>query len=234
MILNPIKGGGGVKLPVLSNPGSAADLRSGKQLIDQNGKPLTGMMPDATLQNPTISVNSSGLITSRAFPNQAGYISDDSKQATLQLTNAHDADFTAANIKKGVNIFGVTGTYEGAGGVLYTKFPNSAFYAGRDYFEIDLSEAYDSVPSGWKAAYICVAYMVGRDMGMGLALYDDDHSYAVGLSDPYNGVAGLGSDTGMVSFSWSQSGNIITGEFTEDAPIDEFYQMGSPWSFFAY
>lgn len=40
MILNSKKGG--KRLPTLTNPGSAADLASGKQLIDQNGEIVTG------------------------------------------------------------------------------------------------------------------------------------------------------------------------------------------------
>lgn len=48
MILNPTLGG--KKLPTLTNPGAAADLRKGKQLIDQYGNPLTGTMPELAAQ----------------------------------------------------------------------------------------------------------------------------------------------------------------------------------------
>lgn len=44
MIVNPMISGG-VKLPALDDPGTAADLLAGKQLVDQYGKPLTGTMP---------------------------------------------------------------------------------------------------------------------------------------------------------------------------------------------
>ena len=95
----------------------------------------------ATQATPSISVSSSGLITASATQS-AGYVSSGTKRATKQLTTqsgktitpgrtqqtavssgryttgtiyvAGDTDLTAANIKKGVNIFGVTGTYEGA------------------------------------------------------------------------------------------------------------------------
>ena len=40
MILNSKKGG--KRLPTLTNPGTAADLAQGKQLIDQNGEIITG------------------------------------------------------------------------------------------------------------------------------------------------------------------------------------------------
>ena len=42
MIVN--EGRPGKKLPILSDPGIAANLLSGKQLIDQNGNIITGSM----------------------------------------------------------------------------------------------------------------------------------------------------------------------------------------------
>lgn len=49
---------------------------------------------------PVITVSSSGLITATAG----------TKSATKQLSVSDDSDFKAANIKSGVNIFGITGT----------------------------------------------------------------------------------------------------------------------------
>lgn len=40
--VNSLPEAGGVELPTLSNEGSASDLMSGKQLIDQNGNVVTG------------------------------------------------------------------------------------------------------------------------------------------------------------------------------------------------
>lgn len=45
----------GVQLPELSNPGTAADLLAGKQLVDQYGNPLTGTMPQRSAANLTAS-----------------------------------------------------------------------------------------------------------------------------------------------------------------------------------
>lgn len=111
MILNP---SGGIILPTLSNPGSAADLRSGKQLISANGDIVTGSMATRTLPSPSISVNSSGTITATESLSNAGYYGTGSKSASVKLSSAHDSDFVAGNIKKGVTIFGVTGTLEGS------------------------------------------------------------------------------------------------------------------------
>ena len=105
----------GVELPELSNEGTAADLLSGKELIDGEGNVVTGTIPTKTGSNltasgatvtvpagyyasqatksvatatqvtPSISVNSSGLITASATQT-AGYVSAGTKSATKQLT----------------------------------------------------------------------------------------------------------------------------------------------------
>ena len=61
---------------------------------------------------PSISVSSSGIITCTSAQT-AGYVSGGTKTATHSLSNGDDGDFLAKNIKSGVTIFGVKGTYEG-------------------------------------------------------------------------------------------------------------------------
>lgn len=55
---------------------------------------------------PSISVSASGLVSASG---------DGITTATHQLSSTDDADFAASNIKNGVSIFGVTGSYEGGG-----------------------------------------------------------------------------------------------------------------------
>lgn len=193
--INELPEAGGVELPELSNPGTAADLLSGKELIDGEGNIITGTIASKTsinliasgatvtvpagyyasqvsksvatgsaktpattmTKNPSISVNSSGLITASVSGTQsvtptvsAGYVSSGtagtitvSGSATKQLTTQAaqtitpgtsnktiasgryltgtqtikgDSNLVASNIKSGVSIFGVTGSYEGSGG----------------------------------------------------------------------------------------------------------------------
>lgn len=59
----------GVQLPELANPGSAADLLAGKQLVDQYGNPLTGTMP----QKSTADLSASGasiIVPAGYYPSQ--------------------------------------------------------------------------------------------------------------------------------------------------------------------
>ena len=99
----------GVQLPTLTNPGAAGDLRSGKQLIGQDGSTVNGSLSEVTQATPGISVSSSGLITASATQS-GGIVTAGTKSATKQLSSSDDADFIAENIKKGYTIFGVTGT----------------------------------------------------------------------------------------------------------------------------
>lgn len=112
---NALPEAGGVELPELTNEGTATDLLSGKQLIDQDGEVVTGTIQTKTSSNltasgatvtvpagyyatqatksvstatqatPSISVNSSGLITASATQS-AGYVSAGTKSGTKQLT----------------------------------------------------------------------------------------------------------------------------------------------------
>lgn len=105
----------------------------------------------ATQATPSITVSSAGLITASATQS-AGYVSSGTKSATKQLTTqagktvtpgtsqqtavasgryttgtvyvAGDSDLKAANIKSGVTIFGVAGSYQGKELIEYTYRDN--------------------------------------------------------------------------------------------------------------
>ena len=89
----------GIQLPTLTNTGTAADLLAGKELIDQDGNPLTGSMPSLTAQTITPGVSDQVIAAGR-------YLSGD-------VTVDGDSNLVASNIKSGVNIFGVNGSYSG-------------------------------------------------------------------------------------------------------------------------
>ena len=99
-------------------------------------------MPTATQATPSITVSTSGLITAESTQS-SGYVESGTKSATKQLTTkaattytpgtanqtissgtyltgvqtiSGDSNLVAANIKSGVSIFGVAGSYSGSGG----------------------------------------------------------------------------------------------------------------------
>lgn len=119
---------------------TASDIRDGKTAY-ANGEKVTGTIPTVTQATPSISVSTAGKITASATQS-AGYVSAGTKSATKQLTTLRaqtitpgtsdktitsgryligpqtikgDANLVAENIKLGVSIFGVSGTYAGGG-----------------------------------------------------------------------------------------------------------------------
>ena len=120
--------------------------QSGTDVSDK----ATASVRSGSLALNTPSVNSStGVVTASASLSTSGWIGSAPSSKTLQLTTqasktvtpgtsqqtavasgryttgavyvAGDADLVASNIKSGVSIFGVTGTYEGSGGTLIEK-----------------------------------------------------------------------------------------------------------------
>lgn len=163
MIMNPIISG--TSLPELTTPATEGQILTGRQAIDQNGEILTGSMPEITVPNPTISVSNSGLITaSSAY--SSGHTNGGTASNTYQLTTqaaktitpsrssqtavasgryttgnitvAGDTDLIASNIKSGVNIFGVNGTYSGEE-VIEEIVDSNISYSGR-YIYITASQ----------------------------------------------------------------------------------------------
>ena len=110
---------------------------------DGLSKVTVNAMPTATQATPSIAVDANGKITASATQT-AGYVAAGTKSATKQLTTkgattitpstsaqtavasgvyttgavtvAGDTNLIAGNIKSGVSIFGVAGSYEGSGG----------------------------------------------------------------------------------------------------------------------
>lgn len=90
-------GGGGVDLDVVT--ATATDVRKGKVIVDKNGDPLTGTMTEKAAATYT--------------PGTANQTIAANQYLTGVQTIKGDSKLLAANIKKGVSIFGVTGTWEG-------------------------------------------------------------------------------------------------------------------------
>lgn len=119
---------------------AASDILKGKTAYIDGNK-VTGTIETVEQVTPTISVSSSGLITASSAQS-TGYITGSTKSATKQLTKLAattytpttsnqtitsgkyitgtqtikgDSNLLSSNIKNGVSIFGVTGSYIGSG-----------------------------------------------------------------------------------------------------------------------
>ncbi len=94
-------GGGGITVNSLS--------------VTSNG---TYTAPSGTAYSPvTVNVASTPTESKTVTPNAAGQtVTPSSGKLLSSVVINGDSDLTAANVKKGVEIFGVTGTYEGSGG----------------------------------------------------------------------------------------------------------------------
>lgn len=217
MIIN--EGRPGKKLPALTNPGVAGDLLTGKQLIGADGQIITGTMASVVQATPSISVSTNGLITASATQS-AGRVAAGTKSATKQLTTqagktvtpgrtqqtavasgryttgtvyvAGDSDLVAANIKSGVNIFGVAGTY---GTINKKKITSDMIAVSASYVrifpEVDISSI-DNLLS------ISLAFSSGNvefSMYGRIQYYDEDDSWGVYVQLVENNfdLAGSGS-----------------------------------------
>lgn len=116
---------------------TAANILTGKTAY-VNGSKITGTMSTVDVATPSISVSTSGLITS-TINQSVGYTSGGNKSATSQLTTQSaqtitpgrynqtisanryltgtqtikgDSNLISSNIKSGVSIFGVNGSFE--------------------------------------------------------------------------------------------------------------------------
>lgn len=119
---------------------AASDVRSGETFYS-GGTKKTGTMASVTLGTPSISVSYSGLITAEVSHGKSGYVAASTKQGTKQMSTYGggartpsrdsqtvslsgkycigdlmingDNNFLPENIKSGITIWGVAGTYGG-------------------------------------------------------------------------------------------------------------------------
>ena len=89
----------GTKLPALSNPAGAGQILSGYEAIGADGSIITGTIPSRGAQTVT--------------PGRSNQTIAAGQYLSGTQTIAGDTDLTAGNIRSGVNIFGVSGGYEG-------------------------------------------------------------------------------------------------------------------------
>lgn len=109
------------------------DVLSGKTFYGNSSTKLTGTMTDREGDNACSSSSVSGTTLKLVAP--AGYYDGDD---TVTIT---DADFVAGNVKSGVDIFGVTGTYEAGVSAVAKKDVNFYDYDGTIVASYTIAEA---------------------------------------------------------------------------------------------
>lgn len=199
---------------------------------DGLSKVTVNAMPTATQATPSITVSSAGLITAKATQS-AGYVSSGTKQATKQLTAQAaqtitpstsdktiasgryltgtqtikgDANLVAGNIKKGVSIFGVAGSYEGSGGS-----------GGGGSFETCTVTIVNDASDGWSNETLDIHATVLDANGMMIPFYTSLEIGSITISnvvcgtaltaDPYMNVAYYCNTTGNISVFRDTYGN---------------------------
>lgn len=163
---------------------ATSDVRSGKTFYS-GGSKKTGTMSTVTIGTPSIAVSSSGLITAEVTHSSSGYVTSGTKQATKQLSTftttsvtpkaasttlatagkycpyslvvQGDNNLTSGNIKSGVSIFGVSGTYTGSSTYNTVVVTTSDVTAGYHYVTITNSVFSDITTDDIAGWVICTS-----------------------------------------------------------------------------
>lgn len=96
------------------------------------GLKITGLMPNIGYNGnaPTIVYDSSAKVFKPYISYKEGYHNGYNVYGTPKTPASFDSNLVSENIKNGISIFGVTGTYEGAGGTDWTTH-NGTLYVNR-------------------------------------------------------------------------------------------------------
>ena len=105
-------GGEGADLDIIT--AAASDVKEGKVILGPDGNPIEGTMAAVAGRTVTPGKANQTVISAGQW-------------ASGNIVVAGDADLIAANIKKGVNLFGVTGTFEG-----YVPSDNDLYLRGNN------------------------------------------------------------------------------------------------------
>ncbi|WP_349947351.1 hypothetical protein ABFV83_02365 [Lacrimispora sp. BS-2] len=154
-------GGGGADLDVIT--AGASDVLVGKVIVDKDGEPLIGAMPNREAVSQSLGINGTYTIPA-GYHNGAGKVTQNiatmggqtinptTSQQTVSSSGRYMtgnvvvnavANLSAGNIKRGVVVGGVTGTWEGyVGGAndLYIRGANKAGFTGGSYIVFDTAQ----------------------------------------------------------------------------------------------
>lgn len=84
---------------------TAPDVLSGKIIVDKDGNPLEGSMPNNGAGGGTISKKAGSITIPEGYYDGSGKVS---------ISSTEQSKIIAGNIKSGVSILGITGSYQGS------------------------------------------------------------------------------------------------------------------------
>ena len=199
----------------------SADVRSGKSFY-RDGVLYEGSMTTVEKPSPTIAVDSTGLVSAN-YTMSSGYVASGTASNTHYLSSSDDSDFIASNIKSGVSIFGVTGSYSGNNTVGYIGSPIDAVRTNRTFisFEyLDGTEA-DNVIGFYIVATDTVDSSSSYDYITSMFAYDSSFTLQSVLDDA-SVVYNSNNNGSYISWSIVHSGS-ATGPFLLNISIDDDY-----------
>ncbi len=112
MAYNKVIFGDTTLIDLTSDTITAADLLSGKTAHGADGEAITGTMANKGAVTGTIATKASAYTIPAGYHNGSG---------TVSISGTEQSKIVAANIKNGVTILGVTGSYSGEAIELQTK-----------------------------------------------------------------------------------------------------------------
>lgn len=178
----------GTTLPALSNPAGAGQILSGYEAIGADGEVITGSIPSQGAQTITPGTAAQQIPAGR-------YLSG-------AQTIAGDADLIPGNIRSGANIFGVSGSYEGAE-VVTEKISSSATSGNR--IILDVSEPIKELCGlnfiGYTSGNLCCFAYPGETNGELYGIYNNP---IVGMTAEANVPFSFSQDKITLDFSSAQ------------------------------
>lgn len=156
-----LKGGGGADLDVVT--AGKPDVLAGKVIVDKDGEPLTGTMPDRGAISTLLGINSTytipegyhnglGKVTQNIATMGGQTVNPTASQQTVSSNGKYMtgnvvvngvSNLIAANIKKGVNVGGTIGTFQG-----YVATATDLYLRGNNIVELTVNSNYESLDSG--------------------------------------------------------------------------------------
>lgn len=105
-------GGGGTDAPVVTQPAPAVSLNSSTGVVTASYIPVAGLVQDTAKKSGTLQLTAQGAQT--ITPGTSNKTIAAGRYLTGVQTIKGDSNLAAGNIKKGVSVFNITGTYAGS------------------------------------------------------------------------------------------------------------------------